>query len=111
MGSFDDIEREMLESIDVEAIERSFGIVEKCDKVTSLTKTDKPVEQMKVTVIKTAAESTRCKWTGKVQFDTAPEAIEALRRWRLRDRDVCWDAPRLRIYRCKKCHKHHMGKE
>lgn len=59
---------------------------------------------------KTAAESTRCKWTKKVQFDTTSEAIEALRRWQMKDRDVCWDLRRMRIYKCKKCHKLHMGR-
>jgi len=109
-GSFRDMEREMLESIDIEAIERSFGIVEEADCV-KLTKIDKPPEKMKVTVIKTAAESTRCKWSGKVQFDTTSEAMGALKRWQMKDRNVCWDLRRMRIYKCKKCHKLHMGKE
>jgi len=110
VDSFRDIEREMLKNIDVEAIERAHRIANECDNVLSVTKTDKPVERVKVTMIKTAAESTRCKWTRKVQFDTTSEAMEALRRWQMRDRNVCWDLRRMRIYKCKKCHKLHMGK-
>lgn len=111
-GSFRDMEREMLENIDVEAIERAHRIANECDHVVSITKIDKPVEKIKVTsILKTAAESTRCKWSGKVQFDTTSEAMGALKRWQMKDRNVCWDLRRMRIYKCKKCYKLHMGKE
>lgn len=97
----DSFERDML-AIDIEAIQKE------------LDPRPIPVHKSKVVQaprIKTAAESTRCKWTKKVQFDTAPEAIEALRRWKMKDRDMCWDLGRMRIYKCKKCHKMHLGKD
>lgn len=103
MSGFRDIEREMIESIDIEALEREFGI-------TPRPPAPEPKPQENKPRLKTKAESTICKKTGKVQFDTAQEAIDALKAWKMRDRKICWDLPRLRVYKCKKCHKMHLGK-
>ena len=100
----DDFERQMLDSIDVEAIAREFG-----DK--SIT-TIKPIEKTAMSPeLKTKGESTICKKTGKIQFENALIAIEALKQWKMKDRDMCWDLKHLRIYKCKKCHQFHLGKK
>ena len=105
MRSLDDFEREMLETIDVEAIAREFGE----HPITNI----KPTENSGMSPapsIKTKAESIICKKTGKVQFENALIALEALRQWKMRDPTVCWDLKHLRVYQCKKCHQFHLGK-
>ena len=103
MREMNDFEREMLENIDVEAIAREFEpklSIERCSPQT-------PTKPQ----IKTVAESTRCKKTGKVQFADALIALEALRQWKMKDPNMCWDLKRMRVYRCKKCHQFHLGKK
>ena len=87
--------------IDVEAIAREFDVPPPPPL--------KPIKEPEPR-FKTKAESTMCKKTGKVQFETAPMAQEALRRWKMKDRSVCWDLGRMRIFKCKHCHQFHMGK-
>lgn len=105
----DSFEEEMLK-IDVEAIAREFG------EHPILRFRRGPRSKGMGTAedhlhVPTKNEASKCKKTGKVQFETAPIAQEALRRWKMRDPEVCWNLKRLRIYKCKKCHKFHLGKE
>lgn len=118
--SFDKIEQEMLQSIDVDKIVEELGLPsgtenkksgfdELCD-IESRNGLTYGSPKAIARTRKTKRESSRCKKTGKIQFETAQEAIEAYRHWKMVDRDVCWDMRRMRIYKCKKCHKLHLGK-
>jgi hypothetical protein len=102
MVSCRNFEEEMLASIDVEAIAREFD-------TQPAPEPEEPKQEPK-RQIPTAAESTRCKKTGKVQFKNALIAIEALKRWKMVDPKICWDLKRVRVYKCKKCHQFHLGK-
>lgn len=91
-----------MEQIDLDALAAEFGI----PAPKSLAST---VEAVKPLTTKT--ESTRCKATHKIQFATAPLAQAALKHWKMVDPSMCWDLKRIRIYKCKKCHQFHMGKD
>lgn len=96
-----EFKREM-EQIDLDALAAEFGMA--APKLPEST----------VGVVKpltTKTESTRCKTTDKIQFATAPLAQAALKHWKMVDPSICWDLKRIRIYKCKKCHQFHMGKD
>ena len=98
---FSDFKQEM-EEIDLDALAAEFGI-------TAPKPSESTVESVRPLTSKT--ESTRCKKTGKIQFATAPIAQAALKHWKMVDPSVCWDLKRMRIYKCKKCHQFHLGKD
>jgi len=68
------------------------------------------VFQAEKIVPKKFVEQKRCRKTGKIQYESAIDAIELLKHWRQRDPSVCWDKDRMRIYQCEYCNKFHLGR-